>query len=158
MKNSTAVERTSERELVVTRTFNAPAHIVFEAWTNPELFKRWRAPKSTGVSLLSCEQDVRGGSRRHGLLGRREDVACGRRTCYVLRTLDSEVHPSCIHGLIHFFGGSGATLRDAELLERVRPTCTRYCNGFHVEIQDLTQLFRDFIRGDHRTKLDDALS
>jgi uncharacterized protein YndB with AHSA1/START domain len=61
MKNSTAVERKSERELVVTRTFNAPAHIVFEAWTNPELFKRWWAPKSTGVSLLSCEQDVRVG-------------------------------------------------------------------------------------------------
>ena len=65
MKNRTTVERKSARELVVTRTFNAPARIVFEAWTKPELLKRWWAPKSTGVSLLSCEADVRvGGSYR----------------------------------------------------------------------------------------------
>jgi uncharacterized protein YndB with AHSA1/START domain len=65
MKNRTTVERKSERELVVTRTFNGPARIVFEAWTKPELLKRWWAPKSTGVSLLSCEADVRvGGSYR----------------------------------------------------------------------------------------------
>ena len=65
MKNRTTVERKSERELVVTRTFNGPARIVFEAWTTPELLKRWWAPKSTGVSLLSCEADVRvGGSYR----------------------------------------------------------------------------------------------
>jgi uncharacterized protein YndB with AHSA1/START domain len=61
MKNRTTVERKSERELVVTRTFNGPARIVFEAWTKPELFRRWWAPKSTGVSLLSCEMDVRVG-------------------------------------------------------------------------------------------------
>src|SRR5580692_1925645 len=60
-KNRTTVERKSERELVVTRTFNGPARIVFEAWTKPELLKRWWAPKSTGVSLLSCEADVRVG-------------------------------------------------------------------------------------------------
>src|SRR5512134_1963064 len=65
MKNRTTVERKSERELVVTRTFNAPAHIVFEAWTEPELLKRWWVPKSIGVSLLSCEMDVRvGGAYR----------------------------------------------------------------------------------------------
>ena len=65
MKNRTTVERKSERELVVTRTFNGPARIVFEAWTKPELLKRWWAPKSTGVSLLSCKADVRvGGSYR----------------------------------------------------------------------------------------------
>ncbi len=65
MKNRTTVERKSERELVVTRTFNGPARIVFEAWTKPELLKRWWAPKSTGMSLLSCEADVRvGGSYR----------------------------------------------------------------------------------------------
>ncbi len=61
MKNRTTVERKSERELIVTRTFNAPARLVFEAWTKPELFKLWWAPKSSGVSLLSCEQDVRVG-------------------------------------------------------------------------------------------------
>ena len=63
MDSRTTVERKSERELVVTRTFNAPARIVFEAWTKPDLFKRWWAPKSTGVPLLSCEMDVRTGGR-----------------------------------------------------------------------------------------------
>lgn len=65
MSEHTTIERTSGRELVVTRTFNAPARIVFEAWTRPELMKRWWAPKSTSVPLLSCEMDVRaGGSYR----------------------------------------------------------------------------------------------
>ena len=61
MKNRTTVERKSERELVVTRTFNGPARIVFEAWTKPELFKQWWAPKSLGMFLRSCEMDVRVG-------------------------------------------------------------------------------------------------
>jgi uncharacterized protein YndB with AHSA1/START domain len=61
VKNRTTVERKSECEFVVTRTFNAPARLVFEAWTKPELFKRWWAPKSIGMSLLSCEMDVRTG-------------------------------------------------------------------------------------------------
>jgi uncharacterized protein YndB with AHSA1/START domain len=65
MRNRTTVERTSERELVVTRTFNAPARIVFEAWTKPELFRRWWAPKSMGMVLRSCAMDVRvGGTYR----------------------------------------------------------------------------------------------
>jgi uncharacterized protein YndB with AHSA1/START domain len=64
-KNPTTVERKSERELVVTRTVNGPARIVFEAFTKPELFKRWWVPKSFGLSLLSCELDVRvGGTYR----------------------------------------------------------------------------------------------
>jgi uncharacterized protein YndB with AHSA1/START domain len=63
MKNRTTVERKSERELVVMRIFNSPPRIVFEAWTRPELLKRWWAPKSTGVSLLCCEADVRVGGR-----------------------------------------------------------------------------------------------
>jgi uncharacterized protein YndB with AHSA1/START domain len=57
------VERTSERELVVTRSFNGPARLVFEAWTKPELFKRWWVPKSFGLTLLSCEKDVRVGGK-----------------------------------------------------------------------------------------------
>src|SRR5215475_8670272 len=63
MKNRTTVERKSERELVVTRTFNGPARIVFAAWTKPELLKLWWVPKSMGMSLLSCEADVRVGGR-----------------------------------------------------------------------------------------------
>jgi uncharacterized protein YndB with AHSA1/START domain len=61
MKNRTTVQRKSDREIVVTRTFNAPARIVFEAWTRAELFKQWWVPKSAGMSLLSCELDIRVG-------------------------------------------------------------------------------------------------
>lgn len=65
MKNRTTVERKSERELVVTRTVNGPARLVFEAWTRPELFKQWWVPKSLGMRLRSCEMDVRvGGTYR----------------------------------------------------------------------------------------------
>src|SRR5690242_12628108 len=63
MKNRTTVERTSERELVVTRTFNGPARIVFEAWTTPALFTRWWVPRSMGMSLRSCVMDVRVGGK-----------------------------------------------------------------------------------------------
>jgi uncharacterized protein YndB with AHSA1/START domain len=69
MQNRTTVERTSDRELVVTRTFDAPARIVFEAWTKPELFQRWWAPKSFGVSLISYEADVRTGGAYRLVMG-----------------------------------------------------------------------------------------
>ena len=69
VKNQTTVERKSERELVVTRTFNGPARLVFEAWTKPELLKLWWAPRSTDVSLLSCEADVRVGGRYRFVFG-----------------------------------------------------------------------------------------
>ena len=59
----TTVARKSERELVVTRTFNAPARLVFEAWSKPELFKRWWVPKSMGMTLHSIEMDVRTGGK-----------------------------------------------------------------------------------------------
>ena len=59
--NDAAVERTSEREVVVRRTVNGPARLVFEAWTKAELFERWWTPKSFPISLLSCEMDVRAG-------------------------------------------------------------------------------------------------
>jgi uncharacterized protein YndB with AHSA1/START domain len=68
-KNRTTVERKSDRELVVTRTFNGPAHVVFEAWTKPELLKRWWAPKSFGISFLSCETDVRTGGAYRFVFG-----------------------------------------------------------------------------------------
>jgi uncharacterized protein YndB with AHSA1/START domain len=61
MTNDTVVERKSERELVVTRTFNGPARLVFKAWTTPELFMRWWVPKSFGMSVISCEMDIRTG-------------------------------------------------------------------------------------------------
>ena len=65
MKNPTTIERKSDRELVVTRTFDAPARIVFQAWSKPELFRRWWLPKSMGMTLVSYEADIRtGGSYR----------------------------------------------------------------------------------------------
>ena len=65
MKNPTTVERKSDRELVVTRTFDAPARIIFQAWSKPELFRRWWIPKSMGMTLVSYEADIRtGGSYR----------------------------------------------------------------------------------------------
>ena len=59
----TTVQRKSDRELVVTRTFDAPARLVFEAWSRPELFKKWWVPKSMGMTLRSCEMDVRTGGK-----------------------------------------------------------------------------------------------
>ena len=69
LKNRTTVERKSERELVVTRKFNGPARIVFEAWTKPELFQQWWVPKSMGMVLRSCEMDVRVGGRYRLVFG-----------------------------------------------------------------------------------------
>ena len=75
MKNPTTVERRSERELVATRTFNAPARIVFEAWTKPELFRRWWAPKSCGLTILSCEMDARTGGGYRLLIAHGTDTS-----------------------------------------------------------------------------------
>src|SRR6478735_5001158 len=67
MEHITKVERRSDREVVVTRSFDAPARLVFEAWSTPELFQRWWVPKSMGMTLRSCEMDVRtGGGYRLG--------------------------------------------------------------------------------------------
>jgi uncharacterized protein YndB with AHSA1/START domain len=60
-KNQTTVERTSDRELVVTRTVNGPAHLVWEAWTKADLFRQWWVPRSYGMNLLACEMDARVG-------------------------------------------------------------------------------------------------
>jgi uncharacterized protein YndB with AHSA1/START domain len=69
MGNSATVERKSDRELVVTRIVNGPARLVFEAWANPELFKRWWVPKSMGMSLLTCDMDVRAGGTYRFVFG-----------------------------------------------------------------------------------------
>jgi|SRR5579883_2328221 len=64
-RNETTVDRKSDRELVVTRVFNGPVHLVFDAWTKPELLQRWWAPKSFGIAFLSCEADARTGGKYH---------------------------------------------------------------------------------------------
>jgi len=63
MTNSTKVQRTSDREVIISRTINAPARVVYEAWTNADLFSKWWIPKSVPMTLLSCELDVRVGGK-----------------------------------------------------------------------------------------------
>jgi uncharacterized protein YndB with AHSA1/START domain len=65
----TTVQKKSDREVVVTRTFDAPARIVFEAWSRPELFKKWWAPRSMGMTLRSCDMDVRTGGKYRLVFG-----------------------------------------------------------------------------------------
>ena len=65
----TTVQKKSEREVVVTRTFDAPARLVFEAWSKPELFKKWWVPRSIGMTLGSCEMDVRTGGKYRLVFG-----------------------------------------------------------------------------------------
>lgn len=67
--NPTTAERTSDRELVVTRMFDAPARLVFQAWTDPKLFERWWAPASFGVYIVSREADVRTGGSYKQVMG-----------------------------------------------------------------------------------------
>ena len=68
-KNQTTTERQSDREVVVTRIFDAPARLVFEAWTTPELLMQWWTPKSFGITFISCEADVRPGGTYKFVMG-----------------------------------------------------------------------------------------
>jgi uncharacterized protein YndB with AHSA1/START domain len=68
-KYLSTMDRASDRELVVTRIFDAPAHIVFKAWTKPELLQRWWAPKSFGITFISCELDARTGGTYRFVFG-----------------------------------------------------------------------------------------
>jgi uncharacterized protein YndB with AHSA1/START domain len=64
--NETDMRLQGDREIIISRTFNAPARIVFDAVTKPELMKRWWAPKSHGVTLVQCDIDLRvGGTYRY---------------------------------------------------------------------------------------------
>jgi uncharacterized protein YndB with AHSA1/START domain len=65
----TTVQKKSDREVVVTRTFDAPARLVFEAWSKPELFRKWWVPRSMGMTLRSCEMDVRTGGKYRLVFG-----------------------------------------------------------------------------------------
>jgi uncharacterized protein YndB with AHSA1/START domain len=70
MNNQTSVERVSDRELIVTRKFNAKPSTIFDAWTKPELLKRWWAPKSLGVQLFECDSGLRVGGKYRYSFGR----------------------------------------------------------------------------------------
>jgi len=91
--SGTHVERASERELVLRRTFRAPPRLVFDAMTKPELLRRWWAPRTLGVVLFSCDADVRvGGCYRYvfghpgqppmAFSGVYREVVPGARLCY----------------------------------------------------------------------------
>ena len=111
-KNRTTVERTSERELVVTRTFNGPARLVFEAWTRPELFTRWWLPKSAGLKLLSCEMDVRvGGGYRLEF-----DVGAPQPVAFFGRYLDVTPHSRLVW--TNDEGGEGGAVSTVTLEEK----------------------------------------
>lgn len=65
LSGETRVEKRGDRELVVIRRFEAPVHLVYKAWADPALFRQWWVPRSYGMTLLSCEMDVRvGGTYR----------------------------------------------------------------------------------------------
>lgn len=68
-RHQTTTERTSDRELVVTRTFNAPARLLFDAWTKPELLQKWWIPKSVPIHFVSCEAEVRTGGTYRFVFG-----------------------------------------------------------------------------------------
>jgi uncharacterized protein YndB with AHSA1/START domain len=80
--NKTTVERSSDRELLITRSFNAPPRIVFDAWTKPELLKRWWAPKALGVTLFTCDADLRVGGRYRYVVGHDEAKPLARNGWY----------------------------------------------------------------------------
>jgi uncharacterized protein YndB with AHSA1/START domain len=70
MKNTGNLKVTlpTDREIAMTRIFNAPRRLVFEAFTRPELLKRWFGPR--GWSLEVCEVDLRvGGTWRYIVRG-----------------------------------------------------------------------------------------
>ena len=72
-KNPTEIERKSDRELVVTRVFDAPPESVFKAWSQAELFRQWWVPKGAPMTLLSCDMDVRTGGKYRLEFGFGED-------------------------------------------------------------------------------------
>ncbi|HZY68847.1 MAG TPA: SRPBCC family protein [Devosia sp.] len=91
--NGTRTDRRSERELVITRVFDGPARIVFEAWTNPELLMRWWAPKSFGIEFLSCEADVRPGGTYKFVFGHPQSA---EPITFVGRYLEVEPHSKLV--------------------------------------------------------------
>ncbi len=102
-ENPTVVERKSEREVVVKRTVNGPARLVFEAWTTAELFRQWWVPKSYGLTLLACEMDVRVGGQ-YRLVFRHEDATMEFFGTYL------EVTPHSRLVWTNEEGGSGETI------------------------------------------------
>jgi uncharacterized protein YndB with AHSA1/START domain len=125
VKSPTTVERKSERELVVTRTFNGPARLVWDAWTKAELFRRWWVPKSFPVTLLSCELDVRVGGTYRLVFKHPES---GEPMAFFGRYL--EVTPHSRFSWTNEEGGEGGAVTTVTLEERGDQTHVVMCDRY----------------------------
>ena len=79
MTNASTLQVTtpSDREIVMTRVFDAPRRLVFDAWTKPELIKRWLGVRA-GWSMVVCEVDLNvGGAYRYVWRGPDGDMGMG---------------------------------------------------------------------------------
>ena len=111
-RNPTSLELKGEREIVIARTFNAPARIVFEAWTRPELVRRWWAPRSLGVSVIGCDAAVRvGGHYRYVLR-----VDTGNEFAFSGNYTEVTPYSRLVHTQIFEPTASGAKSGDGELI------------------------------------------
>ena len=122
VRNETTVERTSDRELVVTRMFNGPARIVFDVWTKPEFLKQWWVPRSFGVSLFECESDLRVGGTYRYAFGRdphRPEVFSGR---YIEVSPPSRLVLTQLYERMHHAGEAVVTATFEEIQGRTRLT------------------------------------
>lgn len=61
MARPTVVERISDRELEAVRLFDAPPALVFRAWSDADIFRRWWIPEGAPITLVGCDMDVRTG-------------------------------------------------------------------------------------------------
>jgi uncharacterized protein YndB with AHSA1/START domain len=125
-RGGTTVERQSDRELVVTRTFDAPARLVFEAWAKPELFRQWWVPKSMPFPLESFEADVRvGGTYR--LVFRMQDTTMA----FFGRYLD--VTPHTRLAWTNDEGGEAGPVTTVTFTEQDGRTTVAVSNLFHTK-------------------------
>lgn len=70
----------SDREVMLTREFEAAASLVFDALTQPEWLKRWYGP--TGWTLVLCEIDLRVGGAWHFVVQRPDGKQIGQLGVY----------------------------------------------------------------------------
>jgi uncharacterized protein YndB with AHSA1/START domain len=122
-KNQATVERRSDREVVVTRTFDAPARLVFEAWSNPELFQKWWLPTSFAITLQSYEADVRVGGTYRLVL-----TAQGATMAFYGRYL--EVTPHSRLAWTNDEGGEGGAVTTVTFTEKGGKTTVAVSNVF----------------------------
>lgn len=82
MKNlgKLVVTLANDRDIVMTRVFDAPRHLVAKAWTTPELLKRWYGPRDWHLEI--CEVDLRVGGQWRFMLAGPDGQKMGMRGVY----------------------------------------------------------------------------